>query len=73
MKSNLLKDALYYTHPDSGASTDHGKGVVTGMVSTIMALQNVHFVDAFAIVKDNLPAGYRIDAIPPAWQDQLEE
>ena len=71
MKRNLITDALYYTHKDSGASIDCAKGVVIGTVSAIMALQGVSFVDAFAIVKDGLPASYRLDAIPPAWQDEL--
>jgi hypothetical protein len=33
----LLKDALYNTRDDSGASDDYARGLVVGVVSTLMS------------------------------------
>jgi len=68
-KINLLADALYYTRADSGASVEKAQGVVIGLVSAIMGLQGVHFLDAIEIVKEYMPASFRLDAIPEAWRD----
>lgn len=69
---NLIKDALYYTRADSGASVEKAQGVVIGVVSTLMALKRVDFATAIAQVKALLPHTYRIDAIPEAWRDALK-
>ena len=64
----MIKSALEYTRKDSGASVDKARGVVIGVVSTLMS-QGESFQQAMTTVCINLPRGYRVSAIPEAWQD----
>lgn len=68
-KINLVADALYYTRADSGASIEKAQGVVIGVVSAIMGMKKLSFFDALEIVKEHMPANYRIDAIPADWRE----
>jgi hypothetical protein len=67
MKTNLLKDLLYNAHPDSGASDDYVQGIIVASVSTIMALQDCTFEDAYNIVFSCLPMHCRDNILPDSW------
>ena len=64
----MIKSALEYTRADSGASVEKARGVVIGIVSTLMG-QGESFSSAMTTVCCNLPRGYRLSAIPKDWQD----
>jgi len=70
MKSNLLKDALYYTHKDSGSSVEMAHGVIVGIVSALMA-QGMLYGKAIRIVSECLPEGYRPETMPSAWKEDI--
>ena len=63
---NLLRDALNYTSPDSGASAEKAQGVVIGVVSTLMA-QGKSYNQALQIVRNHLPNDFHFDTIPNMW------
>jgi hypothetical protein len=72
MHTNLIRDALYYTRADSGASNDKAQGVVIGVVTMFMSRQKTtDFYKAFEKVKALLPVGYRVESIPEAWRSEL--
>jgi len=54
-----LRDVLYNFHYQSGAGNDYCKGLFNGVVSTLMACQNLTFQQALAIAVDNLPTESR--------------
>lgn len=73
MHTNLIKDALYYTHPDSGASNEKAQGVVIGVVTMFMSQQQItDFYKVFKRVEKLLPDGYRVASIPDAWRKDLD-
>jgi len=67
-QESLLKDALQYTHPDSGASVDKGYGVLVGMAVTFMAVHKEDLFHAAARVGRLLPNGWRKECWPRHWQ-----
>lgn len=67
----MLKDALYNVHTDSGASADYSRGLVVGVVSTIMAMEGVSFETAVSIVRCHLPRGYRPERLPEAFREDF--
>ena len=69
--NNLLKDTLYYTKADSGASVDMAHGVVVGVVSALMADRGRKFSTAMRTVVKCLPSGYRPECIPGPWRECL--
>lgn len=72
-RPNLLKDALYNASASSGASKDYSKGLIVGVVSTIMAMEAVSFEEACRIVRDNLPRRVAAYRIPEAFRGELIE
>ena len=71
MKRNLIKDALCYLKEN--VPDEKCQGVVIGIVSALMADRNRGFFVALDIVKECLPAGYRLSGIPVAWQEYFIE
>ena len=69
-RENVLKDVLYYTQKESGASLVLAQGVLMGVVSTIIATGH-DYQTAILLIKDLLPVNYRPDAIPEAWRDSF--
>jgi hypothetical protein len=67
METIRLKDALYNTAKVSGSSIDYGKGVVVGVVSTLMAY-NIPFEAAYDIMCESLPKDFRTACIPVGWR-----
>lgn len=72
MNETLLKDALYNLSSDSGANADYCKGIVVGMVSTLMAIDST-FPQALQRVERNLPANLSKDCWPKAWLPELDQ
>jgi hypothetical protein len=68
-KIKLLKDALYYTRSDSGASEETAQGVVIGAVSVLMGIKGIAFYDALDIIKAHMPDGFELERIPAAWRE----
>jgi hypothetical protein len=71
---NLIKDALYYLHPDVANSEKHiavARGQLSGVISTVMALQGCLFEDAVAFVVPYLPEKIVWSAIPEPWREDF--
>lgn len=68
----LVRDALYNTSPRSGAEVSYARGVVLGVLSTIMAYENVGFWPALETTVANLPDDYRLSAIPEGWREDVK-
>lgn len=62
-----LRDALYNTHPESGASVEYAQGIVVGVVSGMMA-HGQKWQDAWATMYKALPKGFRLDCLPYSWR-----
>jgi hypothetical protein len=67
----LLKDALYNTRDDSGASDDYARGLVVGVVSTLMAREEMTFEQAMLVVVENLPRGFNPMKLPESFRKDL--
>ena len=65
-----LADAMYNLTPRSGASTDYCRGLVVGVLATMLAL-GVKHADAYRLMRGALPEGYRIDGIPEVLRHDL--
>lgn len=68
LRLNFLRDTTFNTHVESGSSVEYGKGCLLGLVSGLMVC-NMDFNHAWALVKENLPKGYRVECIPPSWRN----
>jgi len=66
----LLKDVLYNLTNHSGASDEYCKGLMIGIVSTIMAFENISHKDAMRIVAQYLPTAEHYRKIPKFWWEQ---
>ena len=66
-----IKEALYNLRGDSGASIDYGKGVVLGVVATMLGF-DVDFDRAVKLVQEFLPKDYRKECIPEPWQEAFD-
>jgi hypothetical protein len=68
----VLKDAL---HNCSKREIRHmgderyGKGVVLGAVSAIMAINGANWAEAWALVKEHLPADLAEECLPNGWSN----
>lgn len=64
-----IRDALYNTHIQSGASIEYGRGIIVGVVSGLCAAFPEHSFDTIWLgnVKPQLPEGYRKECIPEGW------
>jgi hypothetical protein len=69
---SLLRDALYYTRADSGASAVEAKGVIIGLVSGMMA-QGLVYNQCILIIAKNMPMYYRQAALPDAWAHDINK
>lgn len=67
----ILRDVLYHTHADSGASVVYARGVVLGVVAGLMDERGVSYDAVIVDVAVNLPEGFREEAIPPAFLDSI--
>lgn len=67
-----LREVLFNTAAESGASVDYGKGVIVGVVSTLMSMGK-SFGVAYDIMYRCLPKTARLECIPEAWGVSVEE
>ena len=73
--STILMDALYNLDDRSGASDDYRKGILVGIVSTIMAAGST-FGDALREVVDYTKVQHRAAlrrCSPSAWKEPLDK
>lgn len=70
-KTTLIRDALYNTSNQSGSSPEYAKGVVLGVVSTLMAA-GCDYDTAIKFVSRHLPHGVTNDRVPKDWLVDLE-
>jgi len=62
-------DALCLLSPQSGASDDHCRGVIMGIISTLMAF-GYDYKQAIATIDRLLPTDFRLNGIPKMyWKD----
>ena len=68
----MFKDLMYYLDTDSQTPVAHAKGVITGVIGTIMALQTQpSFEEACGLVRPFLPKRLLLEAIPEVWRLEL--
>ena len=73
LDKGIVKSVLYYTSADHVDAPPHlGQGVVTGLVSGLMATGR-SFQSAIRIVALNLPKNYVPESIPKAWRDDIDK
>ena len=68
MNDYCIKSALYYAHPDSGASIEEARGLIIGVVSTLMDAYTWDWKTAIEYTMGLLPDGYRPECIPQSWR-----
>lgn len=71
---NLIKDALYYLHPDnanSEATIKMARGQLNGVIATVMAIKGYSFEKAVAFVAPHLPEKIVRDVIPEPWWNEF--
>ena len=68
---NFIKDALYNVDPHSGASDDYAQGLVTGVVTTLMAATGLKYDHVIHLVADRLPRSFSLDRIPRAFRKDI--
>ena len=61
-----LKEALYYTAENSGASVERARGVIIGATSALMG-HCMEWKDAWTTIMQNLPYTFRLECIPACW------
>lgn len=67
----ILRDALYNMDHHSGASEDYAKGLVVGVVSTLMA-EGFSFTEALDTVAQYMPNTKTTRlTVPPSWEYKL--
>lgn len=72
-RPNLLKDALYNVRTSSGACDEYVRGLVVGVVATLMAATGGDFESIVPTVVEHLPVSFRPDRLPPAFRDAFVE
>jgi len=71
MRENIMRDSLYNMRRDSGASKDYGTGVLVGVVTALMATENINFEQAARRVAKLVPAGARDECFPEGWREHF--
>ncbi len=62
-----LRDALFNTHVNSGASVEYAQGCVVGAVSGLM-YYGQRWQKAWETMYKALPKGFRRDCLPTGWE-----
>lgn len=71
MAETMLKDTLYNMDSHSGASTEYSKGLVVGVVGTLMAA-GFKFDDAIDTIAQYMPNKRTTRlTVPPSWEHRL--
>lgn len=61
-----IKDSLYLTAENSGASIDYARGSIIGVVSALQAV-GMNFKESWPHIVKCLPDAVRVEAIPTVW------
>jgi hypothetical protein len=70
MQNNLVKDALYYLTEDCNENTILARGVMTGLVTGLMAAMHRSFEDTIAYLKSQARPDVRLECIPESWREE---
>lgn len=62
----VLRDTLYNTSEQSGATPEYARGIMVGIVAALVA-DGMSFKDAFALANANLPSDPMNGIIPEGW------
>lgn len=68
IKNYFIKGAIHNLDPREKTNVVYCQGVLVGIVSALRD-QGMSFDEAIAKVRECLPGGYSLDAIPPYWRD----
>jgi hypothetical protein len=66
----VLKDALHNCAKRNIRGTEdatYGRGILIGAVSAVMAINGANWAEAFALVKEHLPADLAEECLPNGW------
>lgn len=67
---NILRDALENMNPATKSDPQYAKGILLGVISTLMA-QGKDFDEAAAIAKEHMPAAFYPESVPPCWMETI--
>jgi hypothetical protein len=64
-----LRDALYNLSPDSGSSHRYARGLIVGIVATLMDVRGWTFEQAisYLLTSNVLPSRIHPKSVPPSW------
>ncbi|REJ65662.1 MAG: hypothetical protein DWQ31_17125 [Planctomycetota bacterium] len=68
---NYVADCLHNLAPDSGASVEYCRALVTGLLSGLLSCGLTHS-QAYRVIADKLPDDYRVDGIPVAFRTMIQ-
>ena len=67
----ILMDALYNVHNASGASDDYSRGLVVGVVATLMSATGMSYEEAVRLIKSLLHHSFDPNRIPSAFRNDF--
>lgn len=71
--TSQYRDALYNLAPDSAPSPYYGRGVLVGVVASLMTERKIKIDEALEIVGPFLPATIDARCIPYGWEEKLRK
>ena len=76
MKENMIKDTLYNCSRDCTTNGNHkvyARGIIVGVVGTVMAVHNCVFDTAVQLVVPYLPKKFDFGCLPESWEPEFEK
>ena len=70
-RNNYVADCLENLAPDSGASVDYCKGLVSGLLSGLLSC-GLNHSQAYQVIADRLPDDYRPEGIPESYREMIQ-
>jgi len=70
--NNYVADCLENLAPDSGASVDYCKGLVSGLLSGLLSC-GLNHSQAYQAIADRLPIDYRPEGIPESYRKMIQQ
>ena len=70
-RNNYVADCLENLAPDSGASVEYCKGLVSGLLSGLLSC-GLNHSQAYQVIADRLPGDYRPEGLPESYREMIQ-
>ena len=70
-RNTYVADCLEDLTPDSGASVEYCKGLVSGLLSGLLSC-GLNHSQAYQVIADRLPIDYRPEGIPESYREMIQ-